>query len=236
MRIIVGMPREGGALPVPRLVATAEQALPPGRLDLRAGEDVRLVYTFLSPAAWQALERSGRLTARETDYQDFRRPFAWMSEQMTRRLGSPPGTSPLWVWVRTTRRDLVDEARTYLRHQPGTVLATCRIPDSRLLVSDFLDWCCVLLPTPVWPDGEAFDEAACDRWNQELALACPDSDTLFPDRWPEPFRSQTLESWQVMFQVDRPPRHRVLQGCVAELRADDVVRAVQLCPRRRAPH
>lgn len=213
---------------VDRTVLQAEGAVPPGRLRWREGDHARVVRTFLSPTAWRVLCRSGALSGMETQHEEFRRPYTWMSEQVSLRLGAPAGAWPVWVWVRTTRAALISEARNYLRTKPGTVLATCRVPDARLLISDFFDWSCVLLPEPVWPDGEDFVEAELDQWHRDLERACPNHAQLWPDRWPEPFRSQTLASWQTMFLTDRRPRGSVLQGCVAELRADDVVQAVRL--------
>jgi hypothetical protein len=124
-------------------VGDADTAVLAGRLgcDLRA--DPLTLYTVISAEAWATLQRDGVLTGRE-DLADpaFIEAYTWMRSAAARHgLGD---TWPVWLWAKTTRYELVNQVMHDARHQPGSVLITARIPRSRLLLSEFQAWHCVL--------------------------------------------------------------------------------------------
>lgn len=64
--------------------------------------------------------------------------YRWIRAAAARRgLGD---TWPVWLWAKTTRYELVRQARYAARHEPGVALITARIPRRRLLLSESYAW------------------------------------------------------------------------------------------------
>nr|BFE74103.1 hypothetical protein GCM10020092_074040 [Actinoplanes digitatis] len=150
-----------------------------------------------------------------------------MSRQLRRRVseagqdGHGPDAMPLWAWARTTRHELVRQARWTARHAPGEVLLTLRVPASRVLLSRYDEWHTVLNNSPLWPpdlsvdDLDSFDadwDAAWGAdWHKRLAAG------------PEPALLDALESsWEAVFEVSVGSRRWAIQACLATIRAADV--------------
>lgn len=204
--------------------------VPRGRLGYDLGADNLLLHTFQAPAAWQQLIASGTLRAVQ-HAGDALDPVAygWMADVLAERTGQP-WAWPLWAWARTTRASLVSEARRYARMVPGTVLLTLRVPATRVLLSEFADWHCVLNRIPILPSSLSDTEfdAAFGEWFARADDAVPDRRAVPLDLWPPDLARELVQSWERVFSVGSYPRHSQWQACLAEIRTDDVIASVTL--------
>ena len=70
------------------------------------------VWTIQSEEAVDELNAKGMLRARrDHQYEGFAEPYAWLQEQMIRRIGPPPHpqSAPLWGWAAPPDADLMAE-------------------------------------------------------------------------------------------------------------------------------
>ena len=150
-----------------------------------------------------------------------------MRRQMAARLPTA-GDGILWLWAKTTYRDLVGNAR----RARGEVLLTVRVPRERVLLSHFGDWHTVLnrgLDVPTLP-GETFEvwaprfDALYDEWcvrvgtHRELPIAA----------WPPFLRAELEESWKSIFDLRNRDEPLYVQATIHALHANEVVRAVRI--------
>jgi hypothetical protein len=221
-------------VPLPELrEATPERVVPAGRLgyDLRANQ--LLLHSFLAPDAWDELVDCGVLRARIEHALDDpidELAYSWMARQVREQLGADGDTWPLWAWARTTRRDMVSDARRYLRLAPGTVLVTARVDRACVLLSDYGEWHSPLNAHPVVPPDATDDEfgQAIDAWYRTLDREVPDSRDRPRSMWPDHVLAELMSTWPAIFDQTRWTRRTHVQGCLAELAADDVIDAVRL--------
>ena len=129
---------------------------PPFRVASDLDAPVLRLQTIQTPAAYEALRRNGILAGDPAlGDADFAEAYDWMRWQMAARLPTS-GDGILWLWAKTTYRDLVGNAR----HARGDVLLTVRVPRERVLLSHFGDWHTVLNRGPDVPllPGETIEE------------------------------------------------------------------------------
>lgn len=73
------------------------------------------LWTIQTEQAFRLFKRCGVLRGdgRRVD-KDFRRAYAWMAEQMSQRLGRPPGRSraPVWAWKVWSSRSFKPDLRS----------------------------------------------------------------------------------------------------------------------------
>jgi hypothetical protein len=212
-------------------VAAPDKAVPPGRIPYRAKSDHLLLHTIQGAAAAEQLRSTGRLRAeRRHQTPDFADAYEWMLKQMAKRL-TTDGDTAIWLWARTTRRELVNAV---CRAEAGDVLLTCLIPRERVLVSHFTAWHYVLnrwlliaRENNETPTG--FD-ARAGQLEEEFRVQL-DSAGLWNapiSEWPAALRERIEESWLAIFEVDRLEPPHFWQATVHELRAEDVIRAVKI--------
>jgi len=218
----------------PEPVAAA-QAIPAGRVPFNLRADAVLSYTVISGSAGQVLRSTGSLrpepaTAHGAQGLDdaFVAAYDWMRWQMHRHLPGYSGGFPIWVWARTTRRDLVSTAQDMARRSPGSVLITLRIPRDQLLLSDYFTWHDVLNGSPAVPvkcagcgtrhceDAECWDrwfDVWFDRWSAQIPLG--DDNTQLPWWcWPPDLQARLFASWEAVHSLrTRFP----VQGCVERI-------------------
>ena len=150
-----------------------------------------------------------------------------MRLQMAARLPTA-GEGILWLWAKTTYRDLVGNAR----HARGEALLTVRVPRERVLLSHFGDWHTVLNRGPDVPllPGETFEEwsprfdALYDEWcarvhtYRDLPIAA----------WPPFLRAELEASWESIFDLSNREEPLYVQATIHALHPDEVVRAVRI--------
>ncbi len=190
-----------------------------------------LLHTVQSAEAYVELEATGRLTA-DPARAHYAEPYAWMHQQMNRRLPTK-GHGAIWFWAKMRRDDLIST----VRHSPGEVLLTCRIPRERVLVSQFDDWHHVLNGSPnvlllpgesIDDYGARYDRIVDDLWARAEAAGVASRNVW---DWPEALRAEVMDTWETIFDPANYCRTHYWQATLHELRASDVVEAVWIEPR-----
>jgi hypothetical protein len=185
------------------------------------------IWTIQTKAAWDTLMTEGILRARaEHQSTDWPGAYAWMRDQMIRRIGLPPlpDAAPLWGWHRwlnkTQPRPDLRSIRHYW-HPPGPyVLIECDLPCSAVVLSDFSAWHLVLNNRYVSvseEDDEAY-EAEMGRYR-----ARPDDSALAA------LGERLHKSWERVIDMDalaEPYWHgddkRSIQACFWQISRDQV--------------
>jgi hypothetical protein len=212
------------------------------RYDVRA--EVLLLHSMLSPAAYEVLATEGVLRADPALVDNaFRDAYHWLMGQARRRVTGARGVCPIWFWARIRRRDLLLDIRHAARHEPGSVLITCRIPGARCLLSAYDDWHSVLDPGPLVPlppgvtpdDGSAWaawtarHDAAWEDLDRRLAEASLPRTAPFGS-WPADVRADLERGWEHIFDLDGYSDGEYWQATVEEVHASDVVTAARPVP------
>ena len=98
-------------------------------------------WTVQDLPAWEVAQQTGVLTGNAKHITDgFEQPYDWMVVQMQKRLGVSESFYPIWLW--TTRPDL--RTRGFLSKGDVGVLLEVEVDSSRVLLSDYDSWHCVL--------------------------------------------------------------------------------------------
>jgi hypothetical protein len=219
--------------PFPLRQADPEHAVPPGRVGYDLDDDRLLLHTIQSADAFEVLGSTRTLrpdpSMADPLYAD---AYDWMDRQMAARLPTS-GHGALWLWARTTRRDLV----SCCRRSRGQVLLTCRVPRERALLSHEVEWHHVLnrglgemprLPGESEDDAFARWEKASDAFDARLAAAGVERMTTPVRNWPADLRDEIERSWERIFDRDSYGPHEFWQATVHALHADDVMEAVRI--------
>lgn len=239
--------RRPSHLPSAPRTAGPNGCLPRGPLGHEPDADVVLAHSFVSPEAYAVLATEGAVgpefshVFRDEDDRDVRPAYDWLRWRMLRTVEGFTGGYPMWMWVRTTRRALVDSARSYARSNPGSVLLTLRVPRAALLMTDHVEWTSVLNGCPGLPATcPACATRRCRRWDcfDDWFDAWGDAwDARIPHRedgrdepwwhWPAAMQAELFGTWD---EACDPTGSRSVQACADVLRAEWVVDAV--VPRR----
>jgi hypothetical protein len=213
----------------------AAQAIPAGRLPFNLNADAVLSYTVINGPAGQVLQSTGSLRPQPLTDQHaqelgdaFVAAYDWMRWQMHRHILGYTGGFPLWVWARTTRRDLVSTAQDMARESPGSVLICLRIPRTQLLLTDYFTWHDVLNGSPAVPvdcvgcgtrhcdDAECWDrwfDGWFDGWGAQIPPA-DDGARLPWWCWPPDLQTRLFASWEAVHSLRR---RFPVQGCVERI-------------------
>jgi hypothetical protein len=185
------------------------------------------LWTIQRPPVWHQLQATGifRATA-EYAMPGCEAAYAWMREQMVKRIGPPPepGVFPIWAWSQyhgsaKQRPDL--RCGGHLpRGERGVRIEVECAPETALL-SDFVLWHRVLGHLHVaasWAEDEAFDAElrASGVWHDDCASR--------PD-----FVARIRASWERIFDLEwyveglaSEPEDRMIQACLWQLRVEQV--------------
>ena len=194
-----------------------------------------LCYTVISGDALEELGTAGsvrpvpvRSGGGQAMDDSFAAAYDWMRWQMHRHIPDYAGGFPLWVWARTSRRDLVSTADDMAAQSPGSALVTLRIPREQLLIADYLTWHDVLMGSPPSPSnvsaaGPGTVMTACydrwfddwyDRWNAQVPQ--DEVGAQLPWWcWPPHLQTRLFESWEAIRSLQRGSP---VQGCVEHIR------------------
>ncbi len=187
------------------------------------------IWSIQTLEAWEDMQAKGTLRAMrkhaacEDDFDDFfDRSYAWMMQQMTKRIGPAPteDITPIWAWVfygpKKPRPDLRRIAWHWGTRPPHFVMIEAEMPDDQVLVSHF-----DAFHGPLNNGYVPFDEAEDNRWDElhhtKGAITQEESDRL------------RLESWERIFTPEKfcidywGPGKPSLQGCMWELPMSAVV-------------
>ncbi|MFE8605254.1 DUF3841 domain-containing protein [Archangium violaceum] len=199
----------------------------PGTARPRPEDPLRL-WTIRSGPEHALLERRGVLRTDGRRIPRYRQDaYAWMGEQLAKRVGPPPPGCryPLWAWVQYGGEGRPQpDLRARGHCPPGTRAIRIEAVLSRrsVLLSDFQKWHAVLNRTYL-ADSER-DARAFERALRRAGVT---------DAWPypEPFASRVIQSWERVFELSDddeawwgPARERQLQAVFWELHAAQVRR------------
>lgn len=127
-------------------------ALPPDapvRLYSRQGEE-----------AWRLAEKRGYWTGEkeyiETDEHERLRPYAWMRDEMAARIPDFSGDYPMWAWLKRPSAKAKENSKKFTGTHEAIRL-TVVVPRSRILISDFDNWHCVLNDNPLCKTEAEYD-------------------------------------------------------------------------------
>jgi Domain of unknown function (DUF3841) len=215
-------------------------AVPAGRIGYDLSAPMLLLHSFQSAVAYQRLQHEDVLrgSAATVDAPEFLDAYRWMNRQLRRRHRANGGRAedadlvPLWAWARTTRRNLLGQARWAARHEPGSMLLTMRVPAARVLLSRYQEWHAVLNRSPLWPTDtpdDGFDDFY-ERWDTRWGVDW--RDRLAAGRDPA-LRAAIEHTWDGVFDLSGCKTGEPVQACLPEIHAADVIRAVQIKPTRR---
>lgn len=96
-------------------------------------------YSIQNNECWEQAKRIGYLEGC-SEYAMFPKEYAWLMEQMKKRLPDYNGEYPTWLWV--TRPDL--RCAGHIAKGEKAVLLEISIPEKKVLFSDFQAWHIVL--------------------------------------------------------------------------------------------
>jgi hypothetical protein len=222
----------------------AAKALPPGRLELLVNEKEILLYSIQRLEVLEALTNEGHCKPciNNSDmFAEYRVPYEWMSEQVTRRTGikTEPG-AVFWGWAWRTRQDLaysIKHAADFAKEQYSEVLLTLKMPTPLVLLSDFSTW---HEPLNYWPcetpEQQLEAEAAWDKdedwYHPIIRMVEARGDRYDLDNLPKHEQQLVKDTWVncLVDMKDLPKRQRgnAVQACFPEIRAEHVMRAVIL--------
>lgn len=143
-----------------------------------------ILWTIQHQEAYQEMLKNGVLRGNHkyitADF--FEEPYAWMANQMKKRVGTPPdGVSvPVWAWYQWEGKRKRPDMRVHGRGQgyKGTpiVLLTLDVPDDKVLLSDFDYWHYVLndweIIFPIADDIIYTDEEKRKSWENIFDICC----------------------------------------------------------------
>jgi len=153
------------------------------------------------------------------EYENFRRSYSWMIDQMKQRVGLPPTgvTYPFWAWHTLGWEHKRPDLRCieFRNCSDPTVCIELELPDSQVLLSDEENW----------------HYALNDWYLDDTCTSLDEMDVLntWLDLLPEKeLRTQKLQSWNKIFNVapihdDWLRQGREIQATFWELRLENIV-------------
>ena len=203
-----------------------------------------VIWSILTQRAWDDLQQQGRLrVARRHVIQEFLGPYAWMAQQMERRLRIPrPSKSslPIWAWHQwegANRRKPDLRTPGYLTKAERGVRVELEVADDRVLLSDFDLWHYVLnywyLPESE-NDGKLFEKKLA---RAGLSFYKCDHQHPLPNAG---FNREIEKSWERIFDIDwsdrgqviaHPPEKKSIQATLWEILLTDVLNAKEFIAR-----
>lgn len=153
--------------------------------------------------------------------EDFMEPYRWMIEQMKIKIGNKPSCNsvPLWAWYRWEGKKKRPDLR-HVAHLPtGTkgVRIEFLIDDSLILLSDFMNWHCVLNYCYLEETDEEFDDF--EKKLEKEGLSCCLEKPL-PHAG---YHNEIVKSWEKIFNVDLSDTESSIQATFWELPLKNVV-------------
>jgi hypothetical protein len=217
--------------------------IPAGKLGLRSDKSTVEMLTVQAASILDILHRDtvARPDLGQSDYfeyPEYARAYRWMSRQVAARAEVPAWFDPeagamFWLWAHTTRKALVDQARSAALSDAAQVVLRVRIPKSRVVLSDFDDWHCVLNVFPVYDADERSAFEAAVAGGLDYASAFEETlEVSFGSRWRfDELDASTVAALEQTWQhclVERPRRWNATQGCVAHLELSDIIDIIEL--------
>ncbi|KNY25486.1 DUF3841 domain-containing protein [Pseudobacteroides cellulosolvens] len=114
-----------------------------------------IYYSIQDLNAWTEAQHRGYLIGNEKYvWEEFLRPYHWMMSQMLKRIPEYNEEYPIWLWPE--KPDL--RRSGHMERGKKAILIEVELPDSKVLLSDFQAWHCVLNDYPILDyDDEIID-------------------------------------------------------------------------------
>lgn len=190
-----------------------------------------LLYTEQTLGFYEKLQRDGMIYCEvQSDFaKEVKDAYTWMSGQMKQRIGCPDkeGVLPIWAWYQYSskkrRRPTIDK-----ENQDGpSVLLEIDIPDSEVLLSDYILWHHVLNKYSI-SSKRAYLERRIAKLEKSVGKM------LQFDKLPNDIQEEVKVTWERVFDLDhRDPyyaphakRNRAIQAtfwCLKIEQVKDVV-------------
>jgi hypothetical protein len=98
-----------------------------------------LYWTLQKEEIWDQSKQQGYLEGKQ-QYAMYPTEYLWMMEQMKNRIPNYSGEYPIWLWIKKPDMRSTSHFGSYTK----CVRITVELEPADVLVSDFLDWHCVL--------------------------------------------------------------------------------------------
>ncbi|MBZ5735426.1 DUF3841 domain-containing protein [Nocardioides sp. TRM66260-LWL] len=199
----------------------------PGTVD-RSDADVLRLWTIQTREAYEVLVRDGALRGSPEHIEPtFAEPYAWLEGQAASRLGTGTGTL-LWLWARGP----ATVVRGSAVHGADEVLLEVVKPRDEVLLSRFDAWHSCLNGYPHLQPAPDESDAEYDR---RLDVVYDLYDDARREHGDLPLLMQEVMqwSWCEVIDPDRFEPNEVLQACVHEIAAGDVIGAWRIRSRPR---
>ena len=159
------------------------------------------LWTIQGIAIYEQLQSDGIAYCTKPYWGDdhvFRRAYLWMAEQMRQRIGEPPIAGiefPMWAWYQYNSAKNKKPPRSP-RDIPEGIFAymEIEIPDSQVLLSDFISWHSPLNEGPLINWKRIFKETY--RLDKEAGRL------LSFDEYPSNIQKDIEKSWEGVFDLD----------------------------------
>ena len=146
------------------------------------------LYTITTEKAYTVLNDRGWLTGNAHHaWRDFLPSYKWMGDQMTKRVGPPPGRSRYPIWGRIEKPDL--RSGGHLPRGNRGYRLEIEVPDQEVLLSDFQQWHIVLMDRYISNSEE--DDDRFEAREQKLG-----------DKADQLLRPEIEASWERIFEID----------------------------------
>ncbi len=195
-------------------------------LDGLADDAYVTCWTIQNGAVWRQLQRRGRFWVPRHRVEPInRQAYDWLVEQQRQRIPGATGRYPIWAFARIKRSDLAINCRWAARSFPSSMLLTCRLPRSQVLLSEYDTWHVVL--NNGYLDAND-DPDAMDQWWAEAERRYGTAAHHSP--YPPSLQAELEASWPRVFDVDhwREFYNPYVQATFEVLTLEQVVRAVPL--------
>lgn len=168
------------------------------------------IYTYQNISILADLEKNDFITGEhkhsysrtgdDIDKQFFGKPYAWMQNQMSKRIKDYSGDLPIWAWTET--RGNID---VYKRFGDNQVKITAIVPLSRCLISDFDLY-------EAGPMNKCYFSTNTRKMEDQYTCINEDeyhADRKIPLKYKfEPTDAELEKSWEMIFDLTKYPGTR----------------------------
>lgn len=178
-------------------------------MHLRQVKLVKLHYwTLQTLEAWDHFKKQGFIVG-SSEFAGFYEQYKWMMNEMRIRLHKYEDEFPIWVWLK--KPDM--RRGGHFRRGTRCVRIELSLDEEDVLVSDFIDWHCVLNDNYLSDNQQDWEEYLFAEDNGF------DKDKI------------KKKSWEKIFQRDRPRdvewegnEERVLQGVMGKIDLNNIIK------------
>ncbi|WP_307442942.1 MULTISPECIES: DUF3841 domain-containing protein [unclassified Paenibacillus] len=177
------------------------------RLKDRGYRVEKYYWTLQTNEAWDQFRKHGFIVG-SSEFSGFSEQYKWMMKQMSIRLNKYNNEYPIWVWLKKP------DMRTggFFRRGTRCVRIQLNLNEEDVLVSDFMDWHCVLNNNYLSDNEQDWDEYIFAEDNGI------DNDEIKQKSWEKIFH------WNRIRDVEwEGTEERVLQGVTGKIELNKIM-------------